>query len=756
MNEKRKKDDESSSATELSSSMAAPSNHKTTDAAATSTSEYDRINSLFLSVEGNKDEEEEKKATPEKSKNSKKKRGKVEEDYCLPPSSHSSSSKEEEGVTNRSSSSEEFYESFPRAPRTSIPEPERSCCSHGMTFAIGLFILLHFACCLVSWFVPWWDGDLHVTLSKEDTNTRDWEFWKDAHVPALENQSFGSILSDLTSSGAIVVLILVILSAVVLPSIHIIAQTILVFIVHERTAYNRSVDKDDTPTSTTLEKEEETEKEEEVKRNALLLEEELLEAPFANAPTTENDLTEPLLSPLCSKPTTERSIEIEELPPTTNNDTTDNKRLSFLRKCLPKCKCLTKFITVELTLLFFEFLYKYASCLIYFFTLVFIALSGIVLDFNDTNINNDTAEQAHPNHQVLSIKACVINETKGGYVGYFLGINFGIIATILLRAHLNHERRKDGEEDVKVGNERVATRGWSSFGMEEQDSGVRTPPLSAFRSHQLSRSSSFGLSSTIEAAGVMSRSAIVEEDVAFLHPDGSDFTTTTTTNNNGAKYNIRTWKFWKNLLIFETGLFSILLLVPTYAMPILRLDYDGLASPLLEHSRRDLTIWNILCLAWLNPTGKNYLARVLTTGFIWTNVIFCPLIALICAMVVRLDLAGILAKCRMSCLLRKRMDLRTITNTTSSHSHKVPWIRALQYVYPLASASPFALCILLGALAIKDLSHDKLNGVCDAVKLDRACLEIEGGLLAGSWFCFAQALVFDIFVCLTLIDFQEE
>mmetsp|Transcript_22031 Transcript_22031/g.31961 ORF Transcript_22031/g.31961 Transcript_22031/m.31961 type:complete len:226 (+) Transcript_22031:136-813(+) len=182
MNEKRKKDDESSSATELSSSMAAPSNHKTTDAAATSTSEYDRINSLFLSVEENKDEEEEKKATPEKSKNSKKKRGKVEEDYCLPPSSHSSSEEEEEGVTNRSSSSEEFYESFPRAPRTPIPEPERSCCSHGMTFAIGLFILLHFACCLVSWFVPWWDGDLHVTLSKEDTKTRDWEFWKDAHV----------------------------------------------------------------------------------------------------------------------------------------------------------------------------------------------------------------------------------------------------------------------------------------------------------------------------------------------------------------------------------------------------------------------------------------------------------------------------------------------------------------------------------------------------------------------------------------------
>mmetsp|Transcript_65451 Transcript_65451/g.96895 ORF Transcript_65451/g.96895 Transcript_65451/m.96895 type:complete len:224 (-) Transcript_65451:1307-1978(-) len=183
MNEKRKKDDESSSATELSSSMAAPSNHKTADAAATSTSEYDRINSLFLSVEENKDEVEEKKATPEKSKNSKKKRGKVEEDYCLPPSSHSSS--EEEGVTNRSSSSEEFYESFPRAPRTPIPEPERSCCSHGMTFAIGLFILLHFACCLVSWFVPWWDGDLHVTLSKEDANTRDWEFWKDAHVVRL-------------------------------------------------------------------------------------------------------------------------------------------------------------------------------------------------------------------------------------------------------------------------------------------------------------------------------------------------------------------------------------------------------------------------------------------------------------------------------------------------------------------------------------------------------------------------------------------
>mmetsp|Transcript_1165 Transcript_1165/g.3235 ORF Transcript_1165/g.3235 Transcript_1165/m.3235 type:complete len:534 (+) Transcript_1165:105-1706(+) len=188
--------------------------------------------------------------------------------------------------------------------------------------------------------------------------------------------------------------------------------------------------------------------------------------------------------------------------------------------------------------------------------------------------------------------------------------------------------------------------------------------------------------------------------------------------------------FWCKVTAFQLGLLSLLLWIPTFYLPTIRLSYGGIATHFLSEPLLKLFVWEIHGTLWQQGThcGTPIWILVVTGIVLLVTSLVIPLISTI---------LGIMA------WLGDGKWSRT----------SYAWLFA---VYPALGGLVFTLSMVgvvhaLTPFANSFVDHET-SGLCLKFKemTGESCLVVSAKTLSGGWFYLLQSLVLELFVWVTL------
>mmetsp|Transcript_20034 Transcript_20034/g.30042 ORF Transcript_20034/g.30042 Transcript_20034/m.30042 type:complete len:730 (+) Transcript_20034:140-2329(+) len=439
-----------------------------------------------------------------------------------------------------------------------------------------------------------------------------------------------------------------------------------------------------------------------------------------------------------------------------------------------------------------EVLMKYSMALIFINSLLAICTSKVTFviggDYGPNSssvtsrrgLGDGDGEGGEDIENTDSIYAHVINCARGGLISYLIGLSFfGIGSLVILRKQWNDVKQKHsyhyhGRGQGQVHQPRGLTRNHSNddalvLALNNGSGTIFSPPPSAFQQHQdyfLDDSQSiFSGDDSILGATSMDddhgsnkvsfddRVGATDNDLQQMTPllssDYNDDNFNRDNDVDGADAGFETQRKWPPVLEivqFECGLLSLILLFPIMTLPLIRLEYVGLFSMLLDTEttlkQTTLSFWDIaLSIISTNNNGRDIFGFV-SIAFFWTNVVIIPVVNWIISAIVWF----------FSFVYRR--ENRSISKITSKA------YMLLKLFQPFAFMTPFAISLFVTVSSLQQVTDFLFNqnGACQMIQnllgLDEGteeCMIMRGHLLPGSYILLLQGLFTEFFVVLMTI-----
>ena len=408
-------------------------------------------------------------------------------------------------------------------------------------------------------------------------------------------------------------------------------------------------------------------------------------------------------------------------------------------------------------------------------TLIFVnAVLNICTSRVNFVIGNDYVEPSTSNTGCVNtkdaIRAFVVNYARGGLISYLVGLScFGIGASVLIQSHLetldlHHNDHPSYQHEGIVRNSSSNL----ALALNKGNASVLSPPPRAFKQHDndlfncgqspLIRNGSFHGALLMDNDGLDDSNALFKNDDDIndiSYEENPTFQLQSPEDKNEQKVEIENSRmkeeetvrsitrptFWE-IILFESGLLSFLLLLPISSLPLVRLEYIGILSSLLDAHTLEHTTLSVLDISRLiissNNYGRDFFGFVLIALF-WVNVIIVPIIIWTLCTVIWFSLF----------VLRKDGDL---------------WLEILNMIVgkiklfqPFSFVMPFAMGLFATISSLQQVTDFLFNQnnscqiIQNALNFDidvDVCIKMKGYLLPGAYILFFQALCTDIFVVL--------
>lgn len=186
--------------------------------------------------------------------------------------------------------------------------------------------------------------------------------------------------------------------------------------------------------------------------------------------------------------------------------------------------------------------------------------------------------------------------------------------------------------------------------------------------------------------------------------------------------------YWNKFTVFQTGLLSVVLWIPTMYLPVLHLSYTGVAADLTKQQSFRLYFWDIPGYIWSQGLefGTPLWIVILLALFLSVTLFFLPMMA---------TFQGILAW----------------IGEGAWRTRSYVW---LYTIHPCLGGIVFSVALLATIPSLSPLSllmlDEHKTGICHGIVGD-PCLEARGQLLSGGFFYIVQAWCLEVFVTLSLL-----
>jgi hypothetical protein len=188
--------------------------------------------------------------------------------------------------------------------------------------------------------------------------------------------------------------------------------------------------------------------------------------------------------------------------------------------------------------------------------------------------------------------------------------------------------------------------------------------------------------------------------------------------------------FGRKVLVFQIGLLTAVMWIPSLYLPLFRISYAGLAREFMTVSSLKVFLWQIPALLWTQGVQAGTARWILLgVGFVLISVVIVlPVVA--------------------TCL-----GISTWLGENALSYRSRSW---LYCIHPALGGLVFALALIATISALHPLGNLLLDedgtGIC--VKFQQVvgepCLTLTGTLLPGAWFFLIQSIVLEMFVAVTL------
>jgi len=335
--------------------------------------------------------------------------------------------------------------------------------------------------------------------------------------------------------------------------------------------------------------------------------------------------------------------------------------------------------------------------------------------------------------------ARVVNEIRGGFVAYMLGVLLGSYSLMVLKARFQNkcrqdvlciERQSDDESSnsLNEGGSFVPPPQWAfrmmptydelnggaqneSYEAENHDDGISTPLLRHLRkeveNHPLQQIKS-------------ERNRHGRENTTL---DNLEVSITSTRHK----------VCWRDIFIFESCLLSVVLVLPLFSEPLVSFHYVGALTHIFEDSVDQVftcTFWDLIMA--ITKCGDKGVLSVIVAVVLWLHVVILPFMCWICHSI---------ALCCMAIGRCTHYASKFMVFTTVAH--------------PLHHIAPFAMGILVASWFMGDVSKFLFdqNALCDVVQslvnndigigTDGECLRIHMTLHPTIYLLLSQAFTMD-------------
>lgn len=409
-------------------------------------------------------------------------------------------------------------------------------------------------------------------------------------------------------------------------------------------------------------------------------------------------------------------------------------------------------------------------------TVVYVMACGIALACHYIRLEwTDTVVSVH-------------TQATAGLASFAVGVAFAVLAIVALRL-LQNTTPTTTTTDLKNGTTTVRTIASNNGGMREQDAAVdsaNTTLGSAVRSaspidNALSGSTresrrlrrrresetqddeSLSMMRILEEAPApatvtTTTTTVTAFDQRCRNVDGSSHGTTATTSNNNAHAALvhsPPTSFFQILLVFQTGLLSILLCLPALLLPVIRLKFSGVAAAFMKGT----TTHTVLLYEIPTALYRDSLAAATPPWIVWligitlfVPTVVCPVLATVFGIA--------------TWMLPPDDDGDSDDSSRCCCSQNKCWSRSscrrwLHVIQPAMGGTVFALAIIVAARGMEPWSTHAFNesgvgvgsrSICDSFEavMGEQCLKVTGSTMKGAWFYVAQTVLLEIFIVLTL------
>lgn len=179
---------------------------------------------------------------------------------------------------------------------------------------------------------------------------------------------------------------------------------------------------------------------------------------------------------------------------------------------------------------------------------------------------------------------------------------------------------------------------------------------------------------------------------------------------------------WYSCFTWQLGLATIVLWLPCFSLPLLRISYHGLAAEFMSDTQVDVYLWQLPQLLW-HPCNDNKWMVMITEVLVVLQTLILPLAVVLVGMAV---------------LKRKTLLLRK-------------WLVCL---HPMVNSVTFAAAVLLVAPSLESMTTYLLNedssGFCEKFNgtTGEPCLTTSGTSLPGAWFFLIHSVMLELFCIL--------
>lgn len=391
---------------------------------------------------------------------------------------------------------------------------------------------------------------------------------------------------------------------------------------------------------------------------------------------------------------------------------------------------------------------KFSFSIIYVIAIMNVCMSTVHFALGgDHGMNVNLQHDSNDNNGY--IYANVINKARGGFISYLLGFSFGITSLVALRI-LFTRTQKSYDVETNIDNLPTPSDTTDSNDRGLSSNTILSPPPHAFHIAQNEEIKGEG------GVGNGDHDDTVQSDITPVMTNGQtydrrpdttngaedcmiqridlagDENPNNTGGNNCGRRSILT------ILAFESGLLSLLSIIPCIRLPLIRLHYSGLLTPLLDdrvNVLANLDLWSIIHS--VSTQSGNGVFAFVSVGLFWTNVIIIPALTLLASMIVWFLL-----------LFSNKEESVFATRSFS----------VLKLLHPSSCLTPFTISLILTISSIEQVTDFLFNryGLCETfgvfIGLDQdeaKCLTIAGDLESGFWFLFLHVFCFDF--CVTML-----
>jgi hypothetical protein len=341
---------------------------------------------------------------------------------------------------------------------------------------------------------------------------------------------------------------------------------------------------------------------------------------------------------------------------------------------------------------FFETAMRFTFLLLFVLILLDLATAVIELHWTETVVN-------------------VRNRALGGLAAYVTAMASAVGVILVLRS------------PGTGGDYSFTTSGNGDFPGQRQGATIRSPPPQAFQ-HPWRLVDGPSMSVLEEEPEPRPNAQRRAPDVSST-PELVEETASVLSSTRPTKLS-----FGRKVLVFQIGLLTAVMWIPSLYLPLFRISYAGLAREFMSASSLKIFLWQIPALLWTQGIQAGTARWILlAVGFVLiTVVIVLPVVA--------------------TCL-----GISTWLGENAVSYRSRSW---LYCIHPALGGLVFALALIATISALHPLGNLLLDedgtGIC--VKFQQVvgepCLTLTGTLLPGAWFFLLQSIVLEMFVVVTL------